>query len=324
MKVIIQIPCYNEAETLPQVVEDLPKSLPGIDCIEYLIIDDGSHDHTSEVARGLGVHHVVRHKSNRGLGATFATGLHECLELGADIIVNTDGDHQYPGRYIGDLVKPIVDGRADLVIGDRRPGSDPKFSPLKRALQRFGGAVVSWMAGRPIPDPVSGFRAMSRDAAIRTHIVTGYSYTLESLLQAVHRGLSIEFVPIETNNPTRKSRLMRSLPHFIGRSGATLLRVFFMFHPLNVLVWFSGIFGLVGLVPIIRFLIFAAIGDGQGHLQSLVLGTALVVLSAMILVAGLIADLISHNRKLIEYAIEYGITVEGTNRAPHPAQQTSR
>lgn len=307
MKVIIQIPCYNEAETLTQVVEDFPRTLPGIDCVEYLVIDDGSHDQTIAVAKKLGVHHVVRHKLNRGLAATFATGLKTCLALNADIIVNTDGDHQYPGRYISDLVEPIVAGRADLVIGDRRPGSDRKFSPLKRALQRFGGAVVSWMAGRHIPDPVSGFRAMSREAAIQTHILTGYSYTIESLLQAVHRGLFIEFVAIETNQATRKSRLMRSLPHFIGRTGATLLRVFFMFHPLNVLVWSSGILGFIGLLPIIRFLILAATGDGAGHLQSLILGAALVVLAAMVLVAGLIADLISHNRKLIEFAIENDI-----------------
>jgi len=289
---------------LPLVVPDLPISIDGIATIEFLVVDDGSSDATSRIARELGVHHVVRHNRNRGLAATFATGLQRCIELDADIIVNTDGDHQYPGRFIASLVEPIVSGRADLVIGDRNPGADPRFSLIKRWLQRFGSRIISWMVGKKIPDPVSGFRAMSREAAIRTHIVTGYSYTIESLLQAIHRGLAIEFVPIETNAATRKSRLMRSLPHFIGRSAVTLLRVFFMYHPLNVLLWVSGFVGLIGILPIVRFLIFFVRGDGDGHLQSLVLGAALVVLAAMTLIAGLIADLISHNRKLIEFAIE--------------------
>ncbi len=304
MKLIIQIPCFNEAETLHRVVADFPKEIAGIDEIETLVIDDGSRDGTAAVALGLGVNHVVRHNRNRGLAAAFATGLEASLRFGADVIVNTDGDHQYPGSAIQQLVEPIVAGRADLVVGDRRPGEDRRFSPLKRFLQRCGRRVVSRLAGRDLPDPVSGFRAYSRNAAEHTHIVTGYSYTIESLLQASCKGLAIEFVPIETNPATRPSRLFRSLPQFISRSGLTMLRVFFMFHSLEVLAWTSAVLGLIGVIPIARFLIRYAVDGGAGHIQSLVLGGVLVILAAVLLVAGLLADLISHNRRLLEKVLE--------------------
>ena len=318
MKLIIQVPCFNEAETLHRVVTDLPSRIDGIDSIETLVVDDGSGDGTAAVALGLGVDHVMRHNRNRGLAAAFATGLDASLRLGADVIVNTDGDHQYPGSAIERLVEPIVSGRADLVVGDRRPGEDKKFSTLKRWLQRCGQRVVSRLAGQALADPVSGFRAYSRSAAERTHIVTGYSYTIESLLQASCKGLAIEFVPIETNPATRPSRLFRSLPQFLSRSALTMLRVFFMFHPLGVLAWLSILLAIGGALPIGRFLYLAAIGEGAGHVQSLVLGGMLVLLAAILLVAGLLADLISHNRRLLE------ITLERLPRIERDASESAR
>lgn len=304
MKLIIQIPCFNEAETLHRVVSDLPSRIAGIDMIETLVVDDGSDDQTAATALGLGVDHVVRHNRNRGLAAAFATGIDVCLQLGADVIVNTDGDHQYPGDAIERLVEPIIAGRADLVVGDRRPGRDRKFSAIKRLLQRWGRRIVSGLAGGDLPDPVSGFRAYSRNAAQQTHIVTGYSYTIESLLQANCKGLAIVFVPIETNPVTRPSRLFRSLPQFIARSALTMLRVFFMFHPLGMLTGISAVLATIGAIPIARFLYLSALSEGGGHVQSLILGGVLVLLAAITLVAALLADLISHNRRLLEKTLE--------------------
>ena len=304
MKLIIQIPCLNEADTLHRVINDLPREIEGIDQIETLVIDDGSIDGTAVAAMALGVEHVLRHHRNRGLAAAFASGLDACLSQGADIIVNTDGDHQYPGRFIPQLIEPIVRGKADLVIGDRRPAADGRNGWLKRGLQWLGARAVSWLAGQPLLDPVSGFRAMSRETAITTHIVTGFSYTLESLLQAVHRGRAVEFIPIETNDDTRPSRLFRSLPQFVFRSGVTLLRVFFKFHALQVLSLVAGLIACVGCLPIIRFLFLFMLGSGDGHLQSLILGAALLVIAGLVFVAGLLADLIAHNRRLAELNLE--------------------
>ncbi|GIW98135.1 MAG: hypothetical protein KatS3mg111_1468 [Pirellulaceae bacterium] len=298
-KLIIQIPCYNEAETLGRVIEDLPRELPEVRRIETLVVDDGSSDGTAATALMLGVDHVVRHRRNRGLAAAFRTGLQTALDLGADVVVNTDGDHQYPGRYVADLVAPIAAGRADVVIGDRRPEQAPETGWVKRQLYRLGRWSVSWLAGQPLPDPTSGFRAMSREVAERLDVVTEYSYTLETLMQAVESGWAVEFVPIETNRPTRPSRLYRTLPQFVMRSGSTLLRVFFMYHPLRVFAWSALLVALVGSVPIIRWLLLYVQGVGQGHIQSLVLGAALIVLAALLLVAGLLADLIAHNRRML-------------------------
>ena len=300
IKVIIQIPCFNEAKTLPFVLGDLPKSISGVDCIEVLVIDDGSVDGTAEIARSLGVQHVISHRVNRGLAAAFATGMTESLRLGATVIVNTDGDHQYPGRFISDLVQPILDGRADFVVGNRNPELDRRNGWFKRILYWVGRRTVSWLVSQPIPDPVSGFRAYSAECARQMHIVTTYSYTLESLVQCIEKGFALEFVPIETNSPTRPSRLFKSHASFIARSGTTLLRVFFMFHPLKTLMWLSLLLAVIGAIPIIRFVFFYLSGNGNGHLQSLVLGAALLVLAAIALVAGLLADLISQNRRLIE------------------------
>lgn len=312
IKVIIQIPCFNEARTLPFVLGDLPKSISGVDCIEVLVIDDGSGDGTAEIARSLGVQHVISHRVNRGLAAAFATGMTESLRLGATVIVNTDGDHQYPGRFISDLVQPILDGRADFVVGNRNPELDRRNGWFKRILYWVGRRTVSWLVSQPIPDPVSGFRAYSAECATQMHIVTTYSYTLESLVQCIEKGFALEFVPIETNSPTRPSRLFKSHASFIARSGTTLLRVFFMFHPLKTLMWLSLLLAVIGAIPIIRFVFFYLSGNGNGHLQSLVLGAALLVLAAIVLVAGLLADLISQNRRLIEkHALHQSVSEVG-------------
>ena len=234
-KLIIQIPCFNEAGTLPLVLDDLPKAIAGVDCIETLVIDDGSQDGTSDIARQLGVNHIVTHRVNRGLAAAFATGLEESPRQGATIIVNTDGDHQYPGRFIKDLVTPILHARADVVIGNRNPELDRRNGLSKRWLYWLGSTIVSWIISKPIPDPVSGFRAYSAECARQIHILTTYSYTIESRVQCVEKGFALEFITIESNPPTRPSRLFRSKVSFVFRSGTTLLRVFFMNHPLKTL-----------------------------------------------------------------------------------------
>ena len=226
------------------------------------------------------------------------------MNAGADVIVNTDADGQYPASEIPRLLEPILAGRADLVIGDRRPGEDMRLPWLKRKLQKLGSRVVSHLAGQEIPDAVSGFRAMTREAAIKTHIVTGFSYTIESILQAASKGLKIEFVPIATNLVTRPSRLFRSKTQFVFRSALTMLRVFFMFQPLAVLLWIGGVLAVIGGIPIIRFLILWMIDGGKGHIQSLVLGGVFIVLSAMTAVAGFLADLMATNRRLLEMTLE--------------------
>lgn len=304
MKLIIQIPCLNEFESLPQVLAELPRSIEGIDTIETLVIDDGSVDGTPELAKELGVTYVVRHTCNRGLAEAYASGVRAALMLGADIIVNTDGDNQYPGASIAQLVLPIILGRADIVIGDRKPGSDLRTSLTKRVLQRLGSRIFSLLAGRSIPDPVSGFRALSRDAAFQVNLVSKYSYTIESLLQATNKKLAVEFVAIQTNPVQRPSRLFRSIPHFVLKSASTMLRIFFMYHSFQVLLFASFLCALAGLAPVARFLILWWQGYSQGHVQSLVLGAALLVLSAIIFAAGLLADLLSSNRAMIESVLE--------------------
>lgn len=300
MKLVIQIPCYNEAETLGDTVADLPREIPGISCIEYLVIDDGSSDDTSVIARHCGVHHIVRHRANRGLAAAFQTGIDAALAAGADIIVNTDADNQYDGRDIAALVEPILRGAADIVIGDRQVRDNPHFGRLKRKLQVFGSSVVQRFSRTQVTDAVSGFRAISREAAQGIYIVSQFSYTTEMLIQAGRRRRAIVSVPIRTNHVDRPSRLFSNIPQFIANTGVTILRAWAMYNPLRVFVLLGGLAFLAGAAPTIRFLYFFAVGEGTGHVQSLVLGGAFMTLGAVAIMLGVIADLVGRNRQLLE------------------------
>jgi len=305
MKLIVQIPCFNEERTLPQTVRDIPREIPGIDCVEILVIDDGSTDRTVEVAREIGVEHVVRNKKNLGLARTFRNGVDACLNLGADIIVNTDGDNQYYGPDIARLVEPIVAGRADMVIGNRETDKITHFSRGKKYLQWFGSGVVRKLAGIWVPDAVSGFRAFSRDFAISLNIVSSFSYTIETVIEAGQRGFAVESVTIHTNPKTRDSRLFKSVLNFIGSQLSTIVRMYTMYQPMRVFFLISAALTLLGIVPILRFLFIFFTGDGSGHLQSLVLGGVLVTLGAATFLIGLVADLTSFNRQLLEITLEH-------------------
>lgn len=300
IKLIIQIPCYNEAATLPTTFRALPKRIPGVDEIEFLVIDDGSTDDTVAVARELGVHHIVRFRANRGLAAAFTAGLEECIRHGADIIVNTDADNQYKASDVPRILEPILNGRAELVIGDRGVGSLELFSPVKRRLQRLGSWVLKHASGLDTPDATSGFRALSRDAALRTLVLSGYSYTLESLIAAGARRAAVEFVPIGVNPQTRSSRLMKSIAHYITVSSGTIVRAYAMYRPLVVFGAIGSILVIIGLVPAFRFVYFYASGDGAGHVQSLILSSILILLGFQVMLIGLVADLVGFNRKILE------------------------
>lgn len=302
-KLIIQIPALNEAEHVGHTVSCLPRTLPGIDTVEFLLIDDGSTDGTAEVARAAGVHHIVRHRGNRGLAAAFRSGIDAALAAGADIIVNTDADNQYEAEDIAALIAPIVQGRADIVVGDRGVARNAHFGPLKRLLQRFGSATVRLLSHVTIDDAVSGFRAMSREAAGRIFVTTEFSYTTEMLIQAGRKRMAVVAVPVRTNGPIRPSRLFNSIPQFIVSTGTTILRAYAMHNALRVFVVVGALLGLLGSVPILRFLWFSAQGKGDGHLQSLVLGVGLLVLGGLSVMLGVLADLISSNRKLMEHVL---------------------
>ena len=299
-KLIIQIPAFNEADHLPETIACLPKEVPGIDVVEYLVIDDGSSDGTSDVARKHGVHHVVRHRRNRGLAAAFRSGLDKALAEGADVIVNTDADNQYEGADIPALVAPIVAGEADVVIGDRGVGDNAHFGPVKRLLQRAGSTTVRKLSGVGVTDAVSGFRAMTREAAQRIHVTTDFSYTTEMLIQTGRKRMAVTSVPVRTNGPIRPSRLFNSIPQFIINTGTTILRAYAMHNALRVFVAIGAFLAVIGALPIIRFLIFFFEGRGDGHLQSLVLGVGLLVLGFLAVMLGILADLVSANRKLLE------------------------
>lgn len=304
MKLIVQIPCFNEEATLPETLADIPRQLDGIDMIEVLVIDDGSTDRTVEVARELGVQHIVCNRHNLGLAKTFRNGLDACLRAGADIVVNTDGDNQYCGADIAKLVAPIVAGKADLVIGDRQTASIAHFSPTKKFLQWFGSGVVRKLAGIKVPDAVSGFRAFSREAAISLNIVSNYSHTIETVIQAAKKRLAVQSVPVRTNGKTRESRLFKSIPDFILRQVTTILRMYAMYQPLRFFFFIGLILTLLGLIPMVRFLWFYLSGDTGGHVQSLLLGGVLLMMGFICFLAGLVADLISFNRQLQEMALE--------------------
>ena len=300
MKLIIQIPCYNEEETLEITYNDLPKHIEGIDTIEYLIINDGSKDKTVEKARELGFHHIVSFKQNKGLAKGFTAGLDACLHLGADIIVNTDADNQYCGADIEKLVRPILDEKADIVIGERPIDETEHFSWKKKKFQHLGSWVVRVASGTDIPDAPSGFRAYSREAALRINVVNNYTYTLETIIQAGHNKMVMISVPIRTNAETRPSRLFSSMWRYMKRSASVITRSTIMYSPLR----FFGIVGVVlfvlGLILGIRFLVFFLSGDGDGHIQSLILTAILMMLGFQTVITGLLADTIAANRKIME------------------------
>jgi glycosyltransferase involved in cell wall biosynthesis len=303
MKLVIQIPCYNEETTLAQTLEDLPDRLPGIDQIERLVVDDGSADRTAEVAQSLGVEHLVRHRCNQGLATAFLTGLEAALRAGADIIVNTDGDNQYRGQDVARLIQPILEGRADIVVGDRGVAALEHFSPTKRLLQRLGSWVVKTAAGIPVPDATSGFRAFTREAALRLTVLSDHTYTLETLIQAGARRMAVVFVPIQTNPQTRESRLIRSIPYFLALSAVTIIRFYTMYSPLRVFTMTGAVFVAGSLVLGLRFLYFLVQGTGMGHVQSLILAAILAIVGFQVLLIGLIADLVRMNRKMMEEAL---------------------
>ncbi len=300
MKLIIQIPAYNEEATLPQALQDLPRSLPGVDEIEVLVVDDGSTDRTAVVAQEMGADHVVRLKRHYGLATAFAVGLETALRLGADIIVNTDADNQYWGEDILRLIRPILNGEADIVVGDRGVASLSHFSPLKRLLQRWGSWVVERAAGIPIPDATSGFRAFTREAALRLTVLSDYTYTLETLIQAGARRMRVVYVPVRTNPPTRPSRLIRNVPSFVALSAVTILRFYTMYRPLRVFTTIGGAMIVCGLALGVRFLYFYLTGRGAGHIQSLILAAILTIVGFQVCLVGLVADLIQMNRKMLE------------------------
>ncbi|MFQ6109938.1 MAG: glycosyltransferase family 2 protein [Candidatus Aminicenantales bacterium] len=315
MKLIIQIPCYNEAEYLPPTLKDLPQKVEGIDQLEVLVVDDGSSDNTAEVARKNGVHHIVRFKKHRGLAAAFSAGLEACLRLGADIIVNTDADNQYRGSDIPALIAPILKGEADIVVGDRQTQTIPHFSWTKKKLQKWGSRLVRMLSKTTVPDATSGFRAISREAAFQLNVLSQFSYTLETLIQAGKMNLAVKSVPIQTNVTPRKSRLFRNILSFLVNSASTILRTYAMHEPLRIFLSLAAVFFLLGLIPGIRFLVFFFSGRPGGHIQSLILSAILLILSFLMVVMAILSDLISSNRKIIEEALWRIRRMENEDRA---------
>jgi len=300
-KLIIQIPCLNEAATLPATLAELPRAIPGVDVIEYLVIDDGSTDGTSDVARAHGVHHVVRFKGHRGLAAAFTAGIDAALRQGADFIVNTDADNQYPGRLIPQLIEPLLSGKFDIVIGDRNIREIPHMSGFKKALQRIGSWAVRRVSNTAVPDTTSGFRGYTRDAALRMTVVSEFSYTLETIIQAGKKRMAIAHVEIHTNAHTRPSRLFDSLYGYIKRSAATIVRIYTMYEPLKVFSYIGGVAFLVGFAVAMRFVISYLInGYEEGKIQSLILAAAMMIVGLNIVLIGFVADAIASSRKLTE------------------------
>ena len=300
MKLIIQIPCYNEAETLEVALNDLPKHIDGVDVIEYLIINDGSKDNTVEVAKNWGVNYVVNFRNNKGLARGFMAGLDACLRNGADIIVNTDADNQYCGADIEKLIQPILRGEAGMVVGERPIDDTEHFSPLKKQLQHLGSWVVRKASKTNISDAPSGFRAYSRHTAMRLNVINEYTYTLETIVQAGRQKMAVTSVPIRTNAELRPSRLFSSMFGYVKKSMLTIGRALMMYKPLYCFTCIAAVFGVAGLALGIRFLVYLGMGTGAGHVQSLILASMLIIIAVMAEVIGLLGDVISANRKLLE------------------------
>lgn len=304
MRVFVQVPCLNEEETLPSVLQSIPRSIPGVDELELLIIDDGSTDRTVEVARAHGVRHIVQHTRNMGLARSFRDGVDYALAHGADIVVNTDGDNQYPQDRIPDLVQPVIDGEADIVIADRQTSTIAHFSPFKKVMQRIGSETVNKAAGTDLPDAASGFRAYSRYALIRLNVVTQFSYCMETIIQAGNKRLRIASVPVTTNAKTRESRLFSNIFQHMAKSGSAIARSFLMFKPHVILGTLGVVLGIAAVIPFLRFLYFVIQGGGAGNVQSLIFGSAMLVGSLLSFALLVIADLQRTNRVLLEDTLE--------------------
>jgi glycosyltransferase involved in cell wall biosynthesis len=299
-KLLIQIPCYNEEQVLPHTLAALPRHVPGFDRVEWLVIDDGSTDRTAEVARQAGVDHVVSLPTNQGLARAFVTGLEACLKAGADVIVNTDADNQYDAVGIPALVEPILAGQAQIVIGERPIMRIREFSPVKKLLQRLGSAVVKMASNTRVPDAPSGFRAMHAEAALRLCVFNDYTYTLETIIQAGRKNIAVTSVPIAVNDATRPSRLVRSIPSYVRRSLLTIVRIFILYKPLRFFLYLGTLFLIPGLAIGLRFLLRYLEGEGQGHIQSLILAAVLLVTAVVVYASGILADLVAANRVLLE------------------------
>jgi glycosyltransferase involved in cell wall biosynthesis len=326
VKLLIQIPCFNEAEQLPQTLADLPREMEGFDTVEWLIVDDGSQDETVAVAKAHGVDHVVRLTNNKGLAAGFQAGLDACLKLGADVVVNTDADNQYHGPDIAKLVKPILEGRADMVVGDREVTNVEHFSALKKSLQRLGSWVVRQASSTSVPDTTSGFRAYNREAAIQILVVSKFTYTLETIIQAGKQLVAIDHVPIRTNPKTRESRLFPSMWAYVRRNSISIFRIYAQYEPLRVFWSLAGLIGLVSLGVWVRFVVAYAEGNGKGHVQSLILGAVLFIAAVVLWALGVIGDLLAAQRVMTQKTfervrrIELQLGVEPSHYESNPAR----
>lgn len=312
MKLIIQIPCYNEEETIAVTLSALPRKLAGIDEVQWLIVDDGSTDRTVEIARENGVDHIVRHSTNQGLARAFMSGLNASIKFGADIIVNTDADNQYNADDIPRLIEPILSGNAEIVVGSRPIEDIEHFSFIKKALQKIGSWVVRVISNTDIPDAPSGFRAISRDAAMKINVFSRYTYTLETIIQAGQKGFAISAVPIRTNKLMRPSRLVKSIPSYVTRSILTIIRIFITYRPFLFLMSLGVVMFGAGLLLGFRFIYFFLVGEGQGHIQSVILTSILIIMGFQIGLFGIIADLLSVNRRLLE-EIRYQMRIQNLN-----------
>lgn len=319
MKLIVQIPCLNEEETLADVLSDIPADIPGIRVIETLVIDDGSTDGTVDLAYRLGVDHIISHPRNLGLAAAFQTGIEEALRQGADIIVNTDGDHQYPGSAIPELVEMVRSGEADIALGDRQVHTIPHFSPLKKFFQAVGTMVVRSVSGTDINDAVTGFRAYSREAALRLNILTNFSYTLDTIIQAGNQGMVIKSVPVTTNGPTRPSRLARGIWPFIKAQAATILRLYIFYEPLRTFTYIASPIVLTGLILLGRFFWAYFSGDGDRFVQSVSIGIGLLVVGMLVFLVGVLADIINKQRILTQETL-YRLKKMELDKAKEQAQ----